>query len=133
MEAKFICCNFLERNNVNILVIFFDNTFGLLSSNFTYCRFTQFGLPTEEVKEACVLDCCEGCNWIYAEDTTSPYPLPMAWSSITLRHTTLGRNPLDEWSACHSALHVTTHNGNKRQSSLPPAEFEPAISATQLP
>jgi hypothetical protein len=76
MEAKFICCNFLERNNANTLIIFFDNMIGLLSSNFTDCRVTHVGLPTEGVTEAFVLDCFEGRNWIYAGDTTSPYPLP---------------------------------------------------------
>ena len=132
MEAKFICCNFLERNSANILVILFENMLGLLTSNFTDSSVTHFGLPTKEVTEACVLDCCEGCNWIYAGDT-SPWSLPMTWSSITRRHTTLGRNPLDDWSAYHIALYVTTHNSHKRQSSMSPTDFEPAISANQLP
>jgi hypothetical protein len=34
---------------------------------------------------------------------------------ITLRHTTLGRTPLDEWSARRKDLYLTTHNTHKRQ------------------
>jgi hypothetical protein len=36
--------------------------------------------------------------------------------TITLRHTTLGRTPLDEWSARPRDLYLTTHN---RQTSMP--------------
>jgi len=32
--------------------------------------------------------------------------------TITLRHTTLGRTPLDEWSARRRDLYVTTHNNH---------------------
>jgi hypothetical protein len=41
--------------------------------------------------------------------------------------------PLDEGSARHKDLYLTTHNTHKRQTSLPPAEFEPAIAATDRP
>jgi hypothetical protein len=41
----------------------------------------------------------------------------------------LGRVPLDEWSARRSDLCLTTHNTHKRQTSMPPARFEPAIPA----
>jgi len=53
--------------------------------------------------------------------------------TITLKHTTLGRTPLDEWSARHSDLNLTTHNTHKRQTSMPPAGFESAISASERP
>jgi hypothetical protein len=35
--------------------------------------------------------------------------------TITLRHTTLGRTPLDEWSARRTDLYLTTHNTDKIQ------------------
>jgi hypothetical protein len=38
---------------------------------------------------------------------------------ITLRHTTLGRTPLDEWSARRRDLYLTTHDTHKRQTSMP--------------
>ena len=36
-------------------------------------------------------------------------------STITLRHTTLGRTFPDEWSARHSVLYLTTYNTHKRR------------------
>ena len=52
---------------------------------------------------------------------------------ITLRHTTLGRYPLDEWSARRRDLYLTTHNTHNRQTSTPPAEFEPKFPASEWP
>ena len=52
---------------------------------------------------------------------------------ITSRHITLGRTPLDEWSARRRDLCLTTHNTHKRQTSMPPAGFEPAIPASEWP
>jgi hypothetical protein len=44
---------------------------------------------------------------------------PHYWSfTITLRHTTLGRTPLDGWSARGRDLYLTTHNTHKRQTSV---------------
>jgi hypothetical protein len=53
--------------------------------------------------------------------------------TITLRHTTLGRIPLDQWSDRRRNLYLTTHNTHKRQTSMPPAEFEPTIPASERP
>jgi len=47
----------------------------------------------------------------------------------TRRRSTVGRSPLDEWSACRRDLYRTSHYINKRQASRPPAGFEPTISA----
>jgi hypothetical protein len=47
-----------------------------------------------------------------------------------LRHTTLGRAPLDEWSARCRDLYLTTY---KREASMTPAGFEPAIQASERP
>ena len=57
--------------------------------------------------------------------------LPLWGSLITFRHTTLGRTPLDEWSAHRRDLDLATHNIHKRQTSVPPAGFEPAIPASE--
>jgi hypothetical protein len=53
--------------------------------------------------------------------------------TITLRHTTLGRTPLDEWSARCRDLYLTTHNTHNRQTFMPPAGFEPTIPANERP
>jgi hypothetical protein len=51
----------------------------------------------------------------------------------TLRHTTLGKTPLDEWSAKRRDLYPTIHNTHKRQTSMPPAGFEPTIPECERP
>jgi len=35
----------------------------------------------------------------------------------TLRHTTFGRTPLDEWSACRRDFYLTTRDTHNRQTS----------------
>jgi hypothetical protein len=53
--------------------------------------------------------------------------------TITLRHSTLDRTPLDEWSVRRRDLYITTHNTHKRQTSMPPAGFEPTVPAIERP
>ena len=48
----------------------------------------------------------------------------------TKQRTTVGRTPLDEWSARCRDLYLTTHN---RQISMPPVGFKPTISAGERP
>jgi len=49
------------------------------------------------------------------------------------RHTTLGRIPLDEWSARRRDLYLTTHNTHKRQTCILLVGFAPTIPASQRP
>ena len=51
----------------------------------------------------------------------------------TLRHTTVGRTPLNEWSVRRRDLFFTTHNTHNKQTSMPPAGFEPTISTGERP
>ena len=51
--------------------------------------------------------------------------------AFTFRHATLGRIPLEEWSARRRDLYLTTHNTHKRQTSMPAAGFECAIQASE--
>ena len=51
----------------------------------------------------------------------------------TYRRTTVGRTPLDEWSARRRDLYLTTHNKHNRQTSMPPLGFEPTISVGERP
>jgi hypothetical protein len=53
--------------------------------------------------------------------------------TITLRHTTLGRSPLDERQARRRDLYLTPHNTHQRQPYMPPARFEPKILASERP
>jgi hypothetical protein len=53
--------------------------------------------------------------------------------TITLRHTKFFRTPLDEWSARSTDLYLTTQNTHKRQTSMPPAGFDPTIPVSEQP
>jgi hypothetical protein len=47
----------------------------------------------------------------------------------TQPRTTVGRTPLDEWSARRRDLYLITHDTHNRQISMPPVGFEPKMSA----
>ena len=51
----------------------------------------------------------------------------------TQRRATVGRTPLDEWSARRRDLYLTTHNTHNRQTSMLPVGFEPTIPASEPP
>ena len=53
--------------------------------------------------------------------------------TVTLRHTTLGTIPLDEWSARRRDFYLTTHYIHNRKISMFPAEFEPTIPTRERP
>jgi hypothetical protein len=53
----------------------------------------------------------------------SPFPMFLDHNQ---QRTTVGRTPLDEWSACRRDLYLTTHNNHNRQTTV---GFEPTISA----
>jgi len=57
----------------------------------------------------------------------------MRFPDHTQRHITVGRAPLDEWSAHHRDFHLVTYNTHKRQTSIPTAGFEPTVSAGEWP
>ena len=62
-----------------------------------------------------------------------------SWHPLTgfrnhlIRHATIGRIPLDEWSARRRDLYLTTQNTQKRKTSEPPAGFEPKIPTSKRP
>ena len=75
-------------------------------------------------------------TYIFPDGATAPSgrgPPPYRGITITLSHTTVGRAPLDVWSARRSDLYLTTHNTHNRQTSMHSAEFEPAIPASEWP
>jgi hypothetical protein len=51
----------------------------------------------------------------------------------TQTHNTVGRTPLDEWSAVRRDVYQTTHNIHMRHASVPLAGFEPAIPSKWTP
>ena len=62
----------------------------------------------------------------------SPHSL-IRFLDHTQRRTTVGRIPLDEWSARRRDLYLTKHNTHNRQTSISPAGFELTISADERP
>jgi hypothetical protein len=51
----------------------------------------------------------------------------------TQRRSTVGRTPLDEWSARRRNIYLTTHDTHNRQISMPPVGFEATVSAGERP
>jgi hypothetical protein len=51
----------------------------------------------------------------------------------TQRRSTVGRTPLDEWSARRRDLYLTMHDTHNRQTSMPSVVFEPTIPASERP
>ena len=49
---------------------------------------------------------------------SGPGPPHYLGFAITLRHTTLGRTPLDQWSARRRDLYLTTHTIHMRETSM---------------
>ena len=60
-----------------------------------------------------------------------PSPPHYRGFTITLRHSTLVKSPLDEISARRRDIYLPTHITHKRQASMRPAGFEPAIPASE--
>jgi len=51
----------------------------------------------------------------------------------TQQRTTVGRTPLDEWSARRKDFYLTTHNTHNWQTSMPSVRFEPTAPAGERP
>ena len=72
--------------------------------------------------------------FVFYHDATppsGPRPPHCREFKITLRHTTLGRNPLDEWSAPRRDLYLSTYNTHNRQTSMPSVGFEHTIPESE--
>jgi hypothetical protein len=84
--------------------------------------------------------------WVdYWKCTAGTKYLPLSWRNcpqwarpfryrgftITLRHSRLGRTPLGECSCRRRDLYLKKHDTHKRQTSMPPAGFEPAIPSSE--
>jgi len=59
---------------------------------------------------------------------SGPMPPHCRGFIITLRHITLGRTSLDDWSARRRDLYLTTHNTYKSQTSMPRRDSNPQFS-----
>jgi hypothetical protein len=78
----------------------------------------------------CVYKICFFISWF----GSSSWPRrPVRGSSISIRHTTLGRTPLVEELAHRRDLCLPTHDDHNKQTFMPPVRFEPAIPASERP
>jgi hypothetical protein len=59
----------------------------------------------------------------WRDSPSGPRPPHYRGFMITLRHTTLGRTPVDEWSARRRDLYLNTQNTHKRQIFMPPSWY----------
>ena len=65
--------------------------------------------------------------------TVSSGPGSTHYQGFIIRHTTIGRTPLDERSVQSWGLYLTTHNIHKKQTSMSSAGFELTIPASEGP
>ena len=65
-------------------------------------------------------------HWVRASSFTS-------FLDHTKRRITVGRTPLDEWSALRRDLYLTAYNTHDREISMLPVGFEPRISTGERP
>ena len=80
-------------------------------------------------------------NRFYSIGLCNIQEMYLAWWEVEIwflkfnftRRSTVGRTPLNEWSARRRDLYLTTHDTHNRQISMPPVGFEPKISAGERP
>jgi hypothetical protein len=115
-----------------------------LAANIEFCPHSVF---TGSISVFSKLFCSRAPFWLrkitmdpnipfFFNGSTAPWgPRPPHFSRLHdhtfFRHSTLGRTPLHEWSARRRDLYLTTHNTYKRQTSMPPAGFEPTCEWPQ--
>jgi len=78
---------------------------------------SKFSSPSKRKMKTCPLHYLYLFSWLDCH--SGPRPPHCSGSAITLRHTTFGRTPLDEWSARRRDLYLTTHNTHYRHTSNP--------------
>jgi hypothetical protein len=108
-----------------------------LTKKYTYIHTWQISFPIFSPTQLCIyygLATCFG-PCLHRHQATVFFSMsqqPLVGQSLLIteasrshsRHTTLGKTPLDEWSARRRDLYLTTHNIHKRQISMPQAGFE---------
>ena len=90
-------------------------------------KYFNFSIPNLII-EYCLFVCFwrNSPQWVRAPSFTR-------FLDHTQRRTTVGRTPLDGWSARRRDLYLTTHNNQNRKTSMTPVRFEPIVSADEWP
>jgi hypothetical protein len=93
-------------------------------------RNRQIGIKSWQLSKKMVLVIffiwCTNYQWARASSFTK-------FLDHTQQHTTVGRTPLDKWSARRIDIYLTTYNTQNRHSSMPPEGIEPTISSGEWP
>jgi hypothetical protein len=107
------------------------------------CSFFLLQNRKTNVAYYCLFVCLFVCFWLdsnqWARASSVRRFLEVRVSSVrrfldhTQRLTTVGRTSQDKWSARRRNLYLTTHNTNNKQTSIPPARYEPKIPASERP
>jgi hypothetical protein len=135
--------SYFRLYDVNCLLTYTENSGVVFRPRISYL------LDTKQLQTHLPLSWCSQQRYILSGNNTCciTYTLPPPWRNGPKRarvssflrlldqtegHIT-GGTPLDEWSACHTTFYLTTHHNNNRQTSMPPARFEPTVSAGELP
>jgi hypothetical protein len=105
-----ISCLTLMRHLINRCCNFVTVSYGIITYSFHFVSQSFPLLPTHSR--------CRGC--LFSLDHAQI-------------HTTVGRTPLDEGSACRRDLYLTTQTLYKRQTSMSLVGFEPTIPASARP
>jgi hypothetical protein len=71
--------------------------------------------------------------WRSGPTQTMVSPFLSRFLDHTQRRNPVGRTPLDGGSARRRDLYLKTHNTHNRKTSIPPAGFEPTVSARERP
>jgi len=69
----------------------------------------------------------------HGASASGPEPTHYRGFTVTIRHITLDRDPLDLWWVRRRDLYLTPHITHKRQTSMLPAGFEPPTKASAQP
>ena len=70
---------------------------------------------------------------VKSSNCASSWSLPKIILRCTVSKTKNCRTPLEDGSASRRDLYLTTHNTHNRQTSLPPAGFDPAVPGSERP
>jgi hypothetical protein len=85
------------------------------------------------VVELLVTNCTSKIFFQWRNSPSELGPPNYRGSTITLRHITFGRTPLDEWSVRCRGLYLTTHNTHKETDIHAPCGIRTAIPASEQP
>jgi hypothetical protein len=128
-----------QRNEIQTLVINYPSMLHKIpekwrsricsSRSLKSCKYKPISICNNKsgyVNSSCILAHCffsrNSPQWVMASSFKR-------FLDHTQRRTTVGRTPLDKWSAHRRNLYLTTHNTCNRQTSMPPIGLELTISA----